>query len=128
MSYLLIFLNKSSNDKNKHLKLILITSLFTSSFIGVLYLLSINLNDNNIISIAIILSSIFIYIITRDIELETRMDYFLSLFACISISLGYMIHSFIILLFYYYIKNHFDLLIIKEDKTSSNAEIIDTDE
>ena len=127
-SYSLVLFSKAYDDKEFHLRLIVLFSFFISSLLGILYLVSINSENINIVSIGIIICALFLYFISKNIELEHKFDYFFSYFACVGITLGYIFHSFIILLLYYYIKNNIEILLFSNKNSSFDKEIIDDNE
>ena len=127
--YSIVYWSSPDDEKEEHVMTITLFSLFSSSFLGILYLFQLNTDNIYILSIGLIINSVLMYIIIKELSVVWKFSYLFCFFACIAISIGYIIHSIIILILFYYIKKNILLINLNQNNLDEQKDkIIDNNE
>ena len=107
-SYIIIYFLLEKHLRNIHYQRISILSLFGSSILSLMFLISSNVSDYSLFSLAIFLFFLITYSFIKNFSRVIKNLYILSFCSTIIISCGYVLYSLVLIgIFYYIIKNPF---------------------
>ena len=112
--YAMLFFSTPAKDKDDSFKVIILTTLLISSFLSIIFLFSNYINDYTIFISVLFICSLFIYSLSKNFTQSIKFVFYFIFCFVVGISIGYILHSLLILVSYYYIKNNFDNIKINE--------------
>ena len=124
--YALLFFSEYSKSKDASFKEILLSTLLVSSILSIFFLFSSYIDNFSPYVVSFIICFIYIYLLSKDYDINIKFDFYFMFCFASGISLGYIIHSLLILLSYYYIKNNFDN--IKINNNTKNDDNVNYDD
>jgi len=124
--YALLFFSENSKNKDASFKELLLSTLLVSSILSIFFLFSLYIDDFSPYVVSFIICFIFIYLLSKDYDINVKFDFYFMFCFASGISIGYIIHSLLILLSYYYIKNNFDN--IKINNNTKNDDNVNYDD
>ena len=119
--YALLFFSESSDSKSESFKTMLLSTLLISSFLCIIHLFSTFTSDYTIYISGLFISYIFIFLLSKDYDISAKFDFYFMYAFTVGISMGYIVHSLIILVFYFYIKNNFNAIDIKKENNTDES-------
>ena len=121
--YALLFFSEHSKTKDASFKVLLLSTLLVSSILSIFFLFSFYIDNFSPYIVSLVLCFIYIYLLSKGYDINIKFDFYFMFCFAAGISVGYIVHSLLILLSYYYIKNNFDNI-----KINNNIENINYDD
>ena len=118
--YALMFFSEHSKTKDASFKVLLLSTLLVSSILSIFFLFSFYIDNFSPYIVSLVLCFIYIYLLSKGYDINIKFDFYFMFCFAAGISVGYIVHSLLILLSYYYIKNNFDNIKINNNNENIN--------
>lgn len=118
--YALLFFSEHSKTKDASFKVLLLSTLLVSSILSIFFLFSFYIDNFSPYIVSLVLCFIYIYLLSKGYDINIKFDFYFMFCFAAGISVGYIVHSLLILLSYYYIKNNFDNIKINNNNENIN--------
>ena len=124
-SCLIVYIFVDDDFKNKNYQFHSKMALFGSSMLSLMYSISSNIDNYNLLTLSIFLFAFITFHFIRKSSDDSKMLYILTFCCILVISLGYILYSFILICLYYFLLNNhifisseenFDVIDDSEDK------------